>query len=119
MEAKETIPTQADLPDLEIFDNLNTYKEELEHFLKSFLHMDQIHNIARASTTKKIKLIKANRTENKKTEPIEKSNAKVEDQTDEKLFSEMFGNYIQHNLGNYDKRFDDLDLTGPSNEKPR
>jgi superfamily II DNA or RNA helicase len=107
-EAKETIPTQAELPDIRIFRSLDTYQDELKHFLNTFLHLERIGNTVSSSTTDK----------NKKTQRVKNSNKDVERQTIEKLLNELLCIQSQDIFPNYDKQFDDLDLTGPSNEKP-
>jgi hypothetical protein len=117
-EAKETIPTQAELPDIEVFYNLNTYQIELEHFLKSFLYVEKKNNIENQPTRKKIKIriVKTPNIEN--AEQFENSNIEIESPAVRNLFIEMAGDYILNNFENSDNKFDDIDLTGPSNEKP-
>jgi superfamily II DNA/RNA helicase len=107
-EAKETIPTQAELPDIEIFGNLNTYQEELEHFLNSFLHVER--NTPSSSTIVK-------RINIKEAEEVKNNNVEVDGQTRNKQFLDMLISILsQDNSSDYNKRFDDLDLTGPPDE---
>ena len=117
-EAKETIPTQVDFPGKRIFHSLNTYQDELKHFLNTFLHVERIANTASSSTTGKRKF-KIKITKIKKTEGIKNNNIEVDGKTVDNQLNELFYIYLQDIFPNDNKQFDDLDLTGPSDQKPR
>jgi transcription elongation GreA/GreB family factor len=80
--------------------------------------VEKKNNIENQPTRKKIKIkiVRAPNIEN--DEQFENSNIDIESPAVRNLFIEMAGDYILNNFENSDNKFDDIDLTGPSNEKP-
>jgi superfamily II DNA or RNA helicase len=117
-EAKEAMPAQAELPDIKVFGNKDTYKEELEVFLHSFL------NPVSPPNRKKFKVIIKRGRNAEKPEPVINVNTEAEGQTSRGRLNDLtvnrylFASCFQSISENYNKKFDDLNLAESSEEKP-